>query len=533
METEVITRSQEAVAALLRRTDAIWNLEPTELVRQAVENGEGVLAENGALVCRTGKFTGRTPQDRYIVHDGLTAHAVDWGEVNQPVSPEIFGRLLDKMTAFAQDKTLYVRDAVACSDPAYQLRIRVVNTLAYHNLFCHNMFLRPNEADLAAFEPDFQIVCLPEFEADPAVDGVCSRNFVILNLAERTVLIGGTAYTGEMKKSVFSALNFLLPTEHGVLPMHCSANVGPGGDTALYFGLSGTGKTTLSADPTRRLIGDDEHGWNDNGVFNFEGGCYAKVVNLSEQNEPDIYRAIRTGALVENVTFRPGTHHINYADKSITENTRVSYPIWHIANVQPGLRGGSPENIFFLSADAFGVLPPISRLTVEQAMYHFLSGYTAKVAGTEAGVSEPKAVFSACFGAPFMPLPPAAYARMLGEKLRRSNGNVNVWLVNTGWIGGDYRTGSRIRLDYTRALIRAALNGDLDRAEYLQHPVFNLAMPAECPGVPTGILNPASRWTDARAYDAQARILAWKFEQNFRKYASFAGEEILQGGPVT
>jgi len=530
MKSVTISPAFEAVELIYGQASPLFhNLSADALVRHAVENGEGVIADNGALVCRTGKFTGRTPQDRYVVKDAQTELTVDWGEVNQPVSTEVFDRLLAKIVSFVKEKPLYVRDAYVCADPAYRMNIRVINTLAYHNLFCHNMFMRPEE-EPAGFEPDFHIICVPEFEADPATDGVRNRNFVILNLTERIVLIGGTAYTGEMKKSVFSALNYLLPTQQHALPMHCSANVGEAGDTALFFGLSGTGKTTLSTDPARRLIGDDEHGWDNNGVFNFEGGCYAKVINLSAENEPDIFNAIRSGAIVENVVFHPDTHSINFVNRSLTENTRVSYPIYHIDNVQPGLRGDLPKNIFFLSADAFGVLPPIARLNTQQAMYHFLSGYTAKVAGTEAGVSEPKAVFSACFGAPFLPLHPGVYARMLGDKLRENK--INVWLVNTGWIGGDYHSGNRISLPYTRALIRAALNGDLDKVAYLPHPIFGFDMPSQCTDVPTSMLNPANMWADARAYDCQARILAWKFNQNFARYASFAGEEILRGGPL-
>ncbi len=519
MRTAAISQTLEWVERIrMGALPEFFNLTPKELIRQAVENGEGVLSDTGALVCSTGKFTGRTPKDRYIVCDEQTASRVDWGEVNQPVEPVIFERLLEKMMNFLQKKPLYVRDAVACAKEEYQLKIRVINTLAFHNLFCYNMFLRPKvEADVPQ-EPDFHIICVPEFEADPATDGVRNPNFVILNLREKIVLIGGTAYTGEIKKSVFSALNFLLPVQHQVLPMHCSANVGADGDTALFFGLSGTGKTTLSADSSRRLIGDDEHGWDDTSVFNFEGGCYAKVINLSPENEPEIYAAIRDGAILENTSFFPDTHQVNFTDSRISENTRVSYPISYIPHIQPDSQGGIPQNIFFLSADAFGVLPPISHLSVEQAMYHFLSGYTAKVAGTEAGIAEPKAVFSTCFGAPFLPLPPAEYAQMLGEKLRKHS--VDVWLINTGWIGGDYYTGKRIPLAYTRAMIRAALSGQLDTVYYLKHPIFELNMPTSCPDVPTEILNPANLWSDARAYDAQSRILAWKFEQNFQKYAS-------------
>jgi phosphoenolpyruvate carboxykinase (ATP) len=394
------------------------------------------------------------------------------------------------------------------------------------------MFLRPEESELANFTPEWTVVCAPSFMADPAVDGTRQSNFAILDFTRKVALIGGTGYTGEMKKGIFSALNFILPVFKNTLPMHCSANVGETGDTAIFFGLSGTGKTTLSADPERKLIGDDEHGWtSENSVFNFEGGCYAKVINLSEENEPDIFRAIKKGALLENVVFKAGTNEVDYDDVSITQNTRVSYPITHIDNIQPGSIGYNPKNIFFLTADSFGILPPISKLTPGQAAYHFISGYTAKVAGTEAGVTEPQPNFSACFGAPFMPLHPTRYAEMLTKKMK--DANVKVWLINTGWTGGPYGTGSRMKLKYTRAMITAALNGDLDNVEYKNHTVFGIAKPQSCPNVPEEILNPRNTWADKDLYDKKALELAQKFKANFAKFEEFANAEILAGAPIT
>lgn len=505
------------------------NLRPEMLIRYAVRQHEGVLADNGALVVNTGKFTGRTPEDRFIVRDSLTETKVHWGKVNQAIAPQRFERLLSKMQAFLVGKTLFARNVVACADEAYRLNARVITTTAFHNLFAYNMFLKPTDDENRHFEASFTVLCVPEFEADPALDGVRSKNFVILNLKERVVLIGGTAYTGEIKKSVFSALNFYLP-QHEVLPMHCAANVGAQGDTAVFFGLSGTGKTTLSADPTRQLIGDDEHGWDHKGVFNFEGGCYAKVIDLSAEKEPDIWRAIRLGAMLENVSFVPNTRDVDFSSRAITENTRVSYPIDHIDTVCRGLRAGHPQHIFFLTCDAFGVLPPISKLSIPQAMYYFLSGYTAKVAGTEANVTEPKATFSACFGAPFLPLHPSVYAQMLGQKLAQHP--AQVWLINTGWTGGSFGVGKRMHLDYTRSMISAAIDGKLDAVGYTEHPTFGLMMPRSCEGVPAELLNPASTWADAEAYAQQADKLAAMFAQNFEQYESSVADEVLQAGPV-
>lgn len=506
-----------------------WNLTPAALVEEALGNGEGVLTDTGSLMVDTGKFTGRSPKDRYVVLDTNTKDTVWWGRINIPFEESKWDHLYAKLVKSLEGRKLYVRDAYAGADPNYRLNIRVVNTLAYHNMFCYNMFLRPAVEELAKFAPDFTIICNPDFQADPATDGVARPNFAILNMTRRTILIGGTGYTGEMKKGIFSVLNYLLPHQHRVLSMHCSANIGKAGDTAIFFGLSGTGKTTLSADPNRNLIGDDEHGWTANGVFNFEGGCYAKAIDLSREKEPEIWDAIKFGSILENTRFVPGTRTVDFANKSVTENTRVSYPLFHIANaVEPSV-GGIPKNIFFLTCDAYGVLPPISKLTKGQAMYHFISGYTAKVAGTEVGIVEPQTTFSACFGAAFLPLHPTKYAELLGEKMNAYN--VNVWLVNTGWTGGPYGVGSRMKLRYTRAMITAALEGQLDQVSFDAHPIFGVLVPQSCPEVPTDILNPRNTWADKAAYDQKANDLALKFVHNFEEFADQANAEILAGAP--
>lgn len=506
-----------------------YNLTPAELVEHALARKEGKLTSTGAFMADTGKFTGRSPKDRYVVKDELTQDSVWWGDINIPLSESHFERIYDKMTRFLEEKDLYVRDAYAGADPDYRLNLRVVNTLAWHNLFCSNMFLRPTSKELQDFEHDFTIICAPEFEADPETDGVSNPNFAILNLSKRVILIGGTGYAGEMKKGIFSVLNFILPHQRHVLSMHCSANVGNDGDTAIFFGLSGTGKTTLSADPNRKLIGDDEHGWTEDSVFNFEGGCYAKVIDLTREKEPEIYDAIKFGAIVENTRFKPGTRDVDFFNKEVTENTRTAYPIHHIANsLEPSI-ASVPKNIFFLTADAFGVIPPISRLNKSQAMYHFISGYTAKVAGTEMGVTEPKLTFSACFGAAFLPLHPTKYAQLFGEKMEKNE--VNVWLVNTGWTGGPYGVGSRMKLSYTRAMISAALEGKLDFAPMHVDPVFGFEVPKICPNVPAEVLNPRNTWADPNAYDQQARELAAAFVKNFEKYREYASPEILTGAP--
>ncbi|MBT9139268.1 MAG: Phosphoenolpyruvate carboxykinase (ATP) [Syntrophomonadaceae bacterium] len=506
-----------------------WNLSPAELTQHALNLGEGQLTSTGAFMADTGTFTGRAPEDKFFVKDALTSATVWWGKVNQGVDAEVFDKLLGKMLAYLSDKEIFVRDCFACADPDYRTNIRVINTKAYHNIFVYNMFIRPTQAELESFIPEYTIICVPEFEAEPEVDGVPRKNFAIIDMTRKMVIIGGTGYTGEIKKGVFTILNFVLPELKGVMSMHCSANIGQEGDVAVFFGLSGTGKTTLSADPNRNLIGDDEHGWTDKGVFNFEGGCYAKVINITKESEPEIFDAIKTGAVLENTRFFEGTNEVDYSNVSVTQNTRVSYPLYHIANaVEPSI-GGHPKNIFFLAADAFGVMPPISKLNTGQAMFHFISGYTAKVAGTEVGVTEPKTTFSACFGAPFMPLHPTRYAELLGKKMQEHQ--VNVWLINTGWTGGSYGTGSRMKLSYTRAMITAALKGELNDVEYLQHPVFGFMVPQTCPNVPDNILNPKDTWFDKEAYDNTASKLAKAFLQNFEAYESFANEEIMAGAP--
>jgi phosphoenolpyruvate carboxykinase (ATP) len=514
----------------IRGAKAYWNLPADELAKIAVEKGQAQVTSTGAITVDTGEFTGRSPKDRFIVRDEITENAVWWGNVNIPFDSEKFDALYEKMTTFLSDKEVYVRDAIACADPRYQMNIRVVNEYAWSNLFVYNMFLRPTEDQLKSFQHEWLVINAPGFKADPSTDGTRQHNFAILNFKRKIALVGGTGYTGEIKKGIFSALNFILPHQKNTLPMHCSANMGEDGDTALFFGLSGTGKTTLSADPNRKLIGDDEHGWTaDNTIFNFEGGCYAKTIDLTEEKEPDIFRAIRPGALLENVRFKPGTTEVDYTDSSVTENTRVSYPITHIENIAVPSMGKNPKNIFFLTCDAYGVLPPISKLTPGQAAFHFISGYTAKVAGTEAGITEPQRAFSACFGAPFMPLHPTVYAEMLSKKMQEAG--VNVWLVNTGWSGGAYGTGSRMSLKITRALITAALKGELDHVEYKTHRVFGLNIPQSCPNVPDEVLNPRNTWADKEVYDKKANELAQAFNQNFEKFASGASEEILAGAP--
>jgi phosphoenolpyruvate carboxykinase (ATP) len=508
-----------------------YQLTPNELHDITIQSGQGVENSSGALAINTGEFTGRSPQDRFIVKDSITEDKVWWGKVNIPFEPATFDALYKKVTAYLSNKEVFVRDSYVCADPNYRLNVRVVTETAWSNLFCYNMFLRPEKEELNGFTPEWTVICAPGFHADPLVDGTRQSNFAILDFTKKIALIGGTGYTGEMKKGIFSALNFVLPVFKNTLPMHCSANVGEEGDTAIFFGLSGTGKTTLSADPERKLIGDDEHGWtNENTVFNFEGGCYAKVINLTEENEPDIFRAIKKGAILENVVFKAGTNEVDFQDVSITQNTRVSYPIDHIDNIQPGSIGENPKNIFFLTADAYGILPPISKLTPGQAAYHFISGYTAKVAGTEAGVTEPQPNFSACFGAPFMPLHPTKYAEMLSKKMK--DANVKVWLINTGWTGGPYGTGSRMKLKFTRAMITAALNGELDNVEYVDHKSFGIAIPQSCPNVPSEILNPRNTWEDQNLYDTKAVELAQKFKANFAKFEEFANAEIMAGAPI-
>ncbi len=505
---------------------------PDKLHEITIAKGMGKEASSGALAVNTGEFTGRSPKDRFIVKDEITEDQVWWGPINKPFDPEKFDALYNKVTAYLKNKELYVRDCFVCAVKDYQLSIRVINEYPWSNLFAYNMFIRPREEELEQFKADWIVVNAPGFMADAAIDGTRQHNFAILNFSRKIALIGGTGYTGEIKKGIFSALNFLLPVYKETLPMHCSANVGTDGDTAIFFGLSGTGKTTLSTDPYRRLIGDDEHGWTkDNTIFNFEGGCYAKVINLSQESEPEIYDAIKKGAILENVIMDV-QGQVQFADTSITQNTRVSYPLYHIENTQEPSIGKNPKNIFFLTADAFGVLPPISKLTPSQAAYHFISGYTAKVAGTEAGVVEPIPSFSACFGAPFMPLHPTKYAEMLSRKMKESG--VNVWLVNTGWTGGPYGVGTRMKLKYTRAMIHAALSGELGLYTYDTyhiHSVFGVAQPRTCPGVPTSVLSPRATWNNDEAYYKTAFKLTNAFRENFKKFESYANEEIRRGGP--
>ncbi len=509
---------------------AHWNLSSEALTEKALELGQGVLNDTGALSVSTGKFTGRSPKDKFTVKDAITEHSVDWGDINIPFEPAAFDKLYDDVCAYLKGKEVWVRDSYACADPKFRLNIRVINETPWANLFCNDLFLRPTAEEIQTQQPDWIILQVPSFLADPAKHQTRQGNFTIVNFTRRIVLIGGSAYTGEIKKGIFGVLNFLLPHDHKVLSMHCSANEGKNGDVALFFGLSGTGKTTLSADPERALIGDDEHGWADGSVFNFEGGCYAKCIDLSKEKEPQIWEAVKPGALLENITFFEGSNVVNYADASVTENTRVAYPVHFIPNAKEQSYGGDPKNIFFLTADAFGILPPISKLTTAQAMFQFISGYTAKVAGTEVGVTEPQPTFSACFGKVFLPLHPAKYAELLGKKLA-AHPDVNVWLVNTGWTGGAYGVGKRMSLKHTRAIITAALNGEMKDVEYVPHPVFGVLVPQSVPGVPSEVLNPRDTWADKEAYDKKAAELAERFNKNFAKYADQASDEIRGAAP--
>ena len=504
------------------------NLTPSQLYEHALRRREGVVANGGPFCAVTSPHTGRSPNDKFLVDEPESTQQIWWGKVNQPIAPEKFERLKIDLETHLAEQELFVRDVYAGADPSYRLPIRFISPNAWHTLFVYNMFLRPAEGDLARFEPAFEVLHAPEFQADPAVHGTKSGTFIIVSFAQRTILIGGTRYAGELKKSIFSVLNYLLPVQ-GVLSMHCSANVGKQGDCALFFGLSGTGKTTLSADPERRLIGDDEHGWSDDGVFNFEGGCYAKVIKLSREGEPEIYATTQMfGTVLENVDVNPaGAIDLNSA--RITENTRASYPIHYIPNHVPEGMAGHPKNIVFLTCDAFGVMPPIAKLTADQAMYHFLSGYTAKVAGTERGVTEPKETFSACFGAPFLPLPPTVYAKMLGERIAQHD--VQCWLVNTGWTCGPYGIGHRMDLKSTRAMVRAALAGKLDTIPTRTDPVFGLAVPIMIPGVPDSLLDQRTTWSDGAAYDAQAKKLATLFQKNFEQFAAAVSPAVREAGP--
>ncbi|MFS0574526.1 phosphoenolpyruvate carboxykinase (ATP) [Sporosarcina sp. 179-K 3D1 HS] len=505
-------------------------LSVPQLVEKATSRGEAQLTADGAITAQTGKYTGRSPEDKYIVEEASSKDKIDWGKVNRPISSEIFDSLYTKVLDHLGKKDeLFVFKGFAGADKDARLAIQVVNEYAWQNLFVHQLFIRPTEEELQTHEAQFTILAAPSFKADPAVDGTRSETFIIVSLEKRIVLIGGTEYAGEMKKSIFSIMNYLLP-EQGILPMHCSANVGEDGDVALFFGLSGTGKTTLSADADRKLIGDDEHGWSDNGVFNIEGGCYAKCINLSQEKEPEIFGAIRFGSVLENVVVDPETRIPDYDDNSLTENTRAAYPIHNIENIVTPSVAGHPKTIVFLTADAFGVLPPISKLTKEQAMYHFLSGFTSKLAGTERGVTSPEATFSTCFGSPFLPLPATIYAEMLGNKIDEHN--AQVFLVNTGWTGGVYGVGKRMDLKYTRAMVRAALAGKLNDVETEVNEIFGLQMPTAIEGVPSEVLNPRNAWADPAAYDEKAKELADLFRENFKKFGHVSEEIVQEGGPI-
>jgi phosphoenolpyruvate carboxykinase (ATP) len=507
-----------------------WNLATPALYEEAIRRGEGHVAEGGPLVCRTGHHTGRSPNDKFIVREPASEHEIAWGAVNRAMSSAHFDVLYQDLIASLTGRDLFVQQCHAGADPQYQLPIRVVTEYAWHNLFARNLF-RTERAGLAgeSGEAAFTVIDAPSFQADPSRHGTASEVVIALSFARRLVLIGGTSYAGEIKKSIFSVLNYLLPLQN-VLSMHCSANVGADGDVALFFGLSGTGKTTLSSDPHRQLIGDDEHGWSDRGIFNFEGGCYAKTIRLSADAEPQIYATTRRfGTVLENVIVDEATRALDLDDDRLTENTRAAYPIDFIANAVPEGHAGHPKNVVMLTADAFGVLPPIARLSPAAAMYHFLSGYTAKVAGTEKGVTEPKATFSTCFGAPFLPLAPGRYATMLGDRISRYRSHV--WLVNTGWTGGPYGVGSRMKIALTRAMIRAALSGKLEHVPCDRDPLFNLAVPASCPDVPADVLRPRTTWQNGREYDAAAARLAQMFRDNFRKFEAEVGPEVKAAGP--
>lgn len=504
------------------------NLSPAQLVEHALEREEGILSETGALVVKTGKYTGRSPLDRFVVDQKSIHDEIAWGKINVPVTEEVFDQIHQKMTAYLQGRDLFVFDGFAGADPAWRQSIRVVNELASQNLFIHQLLIRPTEEELNNHKADFTIIAAPGFKCIPEIDHVHSEAAIIINFEKRLVLIAGSQYAGEIKKSVFSVMNYVLP-RNNVFSMHCSANIGKDGDSAIFFGLSGTGKTTLSADPNRKLIGDDEHGWSDDGIFNIEGGCYAKCINLSKENEPDIWNAIRFGALVENVIIDPETRTLDFNDGSITENTRVGYPVNYINNAQiPGV-GSHPKTVIFLTADAFGVLPPVSKLNREAAMYHYVSGYTAKLAGTERGVTEPEATFSTCFGAPFLPLPASRYAELLGQRIDAHG--TNVYLVNTGWAGGAYgKGGNRMKLPLTRAMVTACLTGELEKSKFELDPIFNVLVPTTCPNVPDEVLSPRKMWKDQQDYEATAKMLAEKFRKNFEKYTNMP-EEVVAAGP--
>jgi phosphoenolpyruvate carboxykinase (ATP) len=504
-----------------------WTPPTAVLYEQVVKRGEGLLSHMGAIAVKTGHYTGRAANDKFIVQEPSSNENISWGNINKPYDPANFDGIYNRMLAYMHGKDLFVQDCFAGADKEHRLPIRVITEKAWHCLFARNMFVRASAADLETHRPQFTMINLPNFHAIPSQDNTNSEAFIIINLARKIIIIGGTSYAGENKKAIFTILNYLLPIEKKILPMHCSANVGPKNDTAIFFGLSGTGKTTLSADPNRSLIGDDEHGWDDKGVFNFEGGCYAKIINLSKQAEPEIYETTRRfGTILENVSIDTHTRRVDLDDNSFTENTRASYPLTHIPNIVLSGTGGHPQNIIMLTCDAYGVLPPIARLSREQAIYHFLSGYTARVAGTEAGVKEPSATFSACFGGPFMPLSPIAYGNLLGEKIARHD--VACWLVNTGWSGGPYGVGARMKIAYSRALVNAALNGTLNAGTFEEETVFGLSIPTSCIGVPSEVLNPLNTWSDRAAYDQAAQRLVSMFRDNFAQYSAHVSPEVAR-----
>jgi len=512
----------------VKTTKAVYyQLSVPQLVEHALRNHEGQLSDTGALMVQTGKYTGRSPNDRFFVDTSLVHDHIDWGKTNQPIAPQHFESILNKFQQYFSDKPLYVFDGIAGADHRYGLTVRFINEMAYENLFVHQLFIRPDDRALDSFQPEFTVMAAPGLLLNPVEDGVNSEVGIIINIEQKTVLIAGTQYCGELKKSIFTTLNYLMPDRH-VFPMHCSANVDEAGRSALFFGLSGTGKTTLSADASRTLIGDDEHGWSETGIFNFEGGCYAKAIKLKQETEPEIFQAIRFGAIGENIVIDENTRHADYDDACLTENTRVGYPIDFIPHASTTGMAPHPKTVIFLTADAFGVLPPIARLTPQQAQYHFISGYTSKLAGTERGIVSPQATFSACFGAPFMPRTPATYAALLKDRL--AHHNVRVFLINTGWQGGPYGVGQRMAIPYTRAMVNAALDGLLDDVSYWQHPVFNVSVPTQCSGVPDTVLNPKTAWSDPTAYDAQAHHLAEMFIANFKQFDGVA--DLVQWGPI-
>jgi phosphoenolpyruvate carboxykinase (ATP) len=523
--------TQALIALGLRNTSTInYQLSSEELVEDVLKRREGKLSDAGALVINTGAFTGRSPKDKYIVKDEITDATVFWNNFNIAISEHHFEQIKSTLLAHLNNQpNLWVRDSYACADSRYRVNIRIVSEQPSMNLFAYNMFLRPTEEELDNFEPEWTILSAPGLQLNAALCGTRQENAAVISFKHKTILIAGTGYTGETKKGIFTILNYILPHQKNVLSMHCAANSGKQGDTALFFGLSGTGKTTLSADPDRKLIGDDEHGWGPDGIFNFEGGCYAKTIDLSEEKEPAIFHAIKAGALVENTPFYEGTHTINFSSKTITENTRVSYPLSFISNAEEPSIGNIPKHIFFLTCDAYGVLPPISQLTPAQAMYQFISGYTAKVAGTEAGITKPCVTFSACFGAPFLPLHPSKYAHLLGEKIKQHQ--VKIWMINTGWSGGGVGVGNRMKLSYTRSMITAALNNQLNTVGYEVHPVFGMMMPLSCPEIPSRLLNPRNTWANKTDYDTAAKKLALLFIENFKQYADGVATEVLAAAP--